>query len=286
LLSAYEADEASVSLKQDIIVALGAIKAYGALELLSGIVEDESAGKAERMYAATALGKIGDGSSVAVLERASVSNDPNVRASAVEALGGFDSAKARAALVNALRDAHVLPRAAAARGIAALRVEDAVPALEFKVAYDPERSVREASIDALAAIGNKRAWDFLAGYAEDAKSPVQYRIKAFSVLIAKGGGAQREAMLKLFVANGAEKDRPFYLSLAKAFLLIDEQQAAPFVEKLYGDKDFSVRLSAIAWAERNRYKAHLDELKRLSESDAADAVKKRAETAIERLGRD
>jgi HEAT repeat protein len=286
LLAAYEADEAGAALKQAIIVALGDIRAAGALPLLSRIVEDEASGKVERMYAATALGRIGDKASVAVLERASVSNDPNVRASAVEALGGFDSANARAALVNALRDAHVLPRAAAARGIAKLGVEDAVPALEFKVAYDPERSVREASIDALAAIGNKRAWDFLVGYAEDAKSPSQYRVKAFTVLIAKGGSAQRDDMLKLFLANGAEKDRPFYLALARAFLLIDEDSASAFVEKLYADKDFSVRLSAIAWAERNRYKAHLAELKRIAEADATEAVKKRALSAVERIERD
>ncbi|HAE22549.1 MAG TPA: hypothetical protein DCG47_09555 [Spirochaetaceae bacterium] len=285
LLAAYEAAEAGAALKQEIIVALGEIKAGSALELLSRIVEDEAADKVDRMYAATALGRIGDKASVAVLERASATNDPNVRASAVEALGGFDTANARAALVNALRDAHVLPRAAAARGIAKLGVEDAVPALEFKVAYDPERSVREASIDALAAIGTKRAWDFLVGYAEDAKSPSQYRVKAFSVLIAKGGAAQRDAMLKLFLANAGEKERPFYLTLARAFLLIDEESAAPFVEKLYADKDFSVRLSAIAWAERTRYKAHINELRRIAEGDGTEAVKKRALSAIERLER-
>ena len=64
---------------------------------------------------------------------------------------------------------------------------------------------------------------------------------------------------------------------------VDDEAAAPFAELMLGDKDYSMRLGALAWIERNRYAALAGAVRSVSETDASDAVKKRAAKALERL---
>ncbi len=286
LVKLYENESGDPAVKNEVLLAFGELKAVESYELLARLVEDENAGKAERMQAVKALGLLGDGRAVAILERSANSGDPNVRSVSIDALASFDDARARGAIVNALRDSHVLVRTAGAKAAAILVLAEAVPALEYKVESDPEKSVRDASIAALAAIATPRAWNFLSAFAREAKNPSQHRIKAFSEILDKGDGRLQAEMLALFIENDTEKEKAFYLALARAALLIDGERAAPFALRLYGDKDHAVRLAAVAWAERCRYKAHKPELLRLSEGDPSDMVKRRASSALDKLSAD
>ncbi|TFG84713.1 MAG: hypothetical protein E4H20_02400 [Spirochaetales bacterium] len=285
LMDAYEAEGVTPELRQEIILALGSIGSVSAFDLLAGIAGDEEAGKVERMYACTALGGLGDDRAVPVLVKAARSIDPNVRGNAVTALGLFQGGAAKEAIIDALRDTHVAPRTAAVKAAASLHLADAVPAIEYKAAYDPERQVRDAALDALADIGGTRAFDFLLGFLENAKNAAQYRVKAFSVLVAKGNVIYRAGAERNFDAAATEKDRSLYLALARAVLAIDDPAVAGYAKKLYRDPEFGVRMAAIAWAERTIYKGHLDELKALAENDPTEAVRKRAAAAIDRLQR-
>jgi len=283
LREAYEADGVEQSTKEAIVLALGKMRSTASFDLLASIASSDESSKAIRMYACTALGDLADDRAVAVLTGASVSNDPNVRAAAVAALGNYATEAARAAVREGLRDAHVLPRIAAAKAAGASRDGESVPFLEYKASYDPEKAVREASIKALAEIGGSRVDDYLTGFLTDPKNSTQYRSAALGAIVAKGGIDARSKALAAFAVAQGEKDRALFTAFARAAMAVDDPNAGPFAEALLGDKEFSVRLGAIAWAERNRYLALEGTIRALSESDANDAVKKRAARALERL---
>jgi len=281
LRTTYESDGASQSIKEAIVLALGTMKATSSFEFLSTIATAEDSAKTLRMYACTALGNLGDERGAAILIKASISNDPNVRASALTALGTFNVPEARSAILEGLRDANVIPRLEACKAAGIPDNTAAIPYLEYKASFDPERAVREASLAALAKIGGVGVDSFLLEYLGDAKNDMQYRAAAFSGLLAKAGGGDKARAL--FAAAQEDKDRSLFTALARATVAVDAPGAQRFVELLLADKDFSVRLGAIAWAERNKATSMIGLIQTLADSDSNDAVKRRAALAVKRL---
>jgi HEAT repeat protein len=260
------------------------MKSASSYELLASVASSDESGKALRMYACTALGDLGDERAVPVLTAASIAADPNVRASAIAALGKFTGKAALAAIREGLRDPHVLPRIAAAKASGDLADSDAVPFLEYKASHDPERAVREAALAALSSIGGGMVDDFLYDYFSDVKMAIAYRSSAFGAVVAKGGAAPRAKALAAFAIAQAEKDRTLFTAFAKAAMAVDSPSAMPFAEALLGDRDFSMRLGGIAWVDRNKARELAAVIRSLSENDPSDAVKRRAAQAMGRLG--
>jgi len=283
LRTVYESDGISQSIKETVVLALGTMKAASSFEFLSTIATAEESAKTLRMYACTALGNLGDQRGVAILIKASVSNDPNVRGSALTALGTFNVPEARSAILEGLRDANVIPRLAACKAAGSTDNAAAIPYLEYKASYDPERAVREASLAALARIGGASVDTFLLDYLGDTKNDVQYRAAAFTGLISKGAAGARDKARTMLGTAQEDKDRSLFTALARATVAVDAPDAQRFVELLLTDKDFSVRLGAIAWAERNRATSMLGQIQSVADGDSNDAVKRRAALAVERL---
>lgn len=281
--SVFEKEATGSGLRIEALNALGTLKAPAAFELLSRVLGDEAGSKVERMNAARALAALGDDRAVTGLAAASRGDDPNVRASAIEALGSFKGQAAASAVTAALRDSHQGVRAAAVKAAGGMKLAEAIPSLEFRLKEDPDRSVREAAIAALAAFDTSGTWSTLVAFAEDAKQQQQYRLRAFAAVIGDGPASARASMLALFASMDTVKDRAAYLAFARAALAIDKEGAGGFALRLYGDKEFTSRLAAIAWAERNAHAAHLPELRRLAESDPTESVRRRAGTAVERI---
>lgn len=283
LRTLYDADGTNQATKESIVLALGSMKASSSFDFLSTIATAEDSAKTLRMYACTALGNLGDRRGIGILVKASTSNDPNVRASALAALGTFDGAEARSAILEGLRDANVIPRLAACKASGVAGNVDAIPYLEYKASFDPERSVREASLAAISKIGGGSVDAFLVGYIEDSKMEAGYRAAAFAGLLAHGAPAALDKARTLLVSAQGDKDRGLFAALARAIVAVDAPEAERFVEVLLADKDFSVRLGALAWAERNKAKAMLPSIQSLAETDSNDAVKRRAAQAADRI---
>ncbi len=283
LLEAYEREGVEKDTKEAIVKALGALKAVEAFDLLAGIASSEESTKALRMYACEALGAMGDERAVTILIKAAAGSDPHVRAQAIEALGAFSSDSAVSAVREGLRDSHVLPRAAAVRAAASGKDAGAVPFLEYKASYDPEKTVREASLKALASIGGDRALDYLSSFLAEAKHGSAYRAVALGCLIERGRPEDRAKAVDIVKAASLEKEKSLYQAFARAIIKVDAAEASGFIDILLADKDFSTRLGAIAWIERNRARGHEEALRSMAAGDANEAVRKRAAQALLRL---
>lgn len=276
LVGYLDSDEATEDLKQSAMRALGDFGSAKAADRLMKILEDAQASKTTRMVAAEALGKIGDSRAIKSLVAGANGDDLNVRASSITALGNFKASEAEAAILASLRDTAVQVRIAACKAVGNRKMDEAVPALIYKASYDPEKAVKTEAIKALGEIGGKDGPAFLRSYLETAKNESAMRVLAFGVLLRKDK-ASIPALVTRFSAEAKEKDRGFYIALAKEMANGEPcPEAAPLARILFSDSDYLMRLGGLEWARRNKALEIRPDLERLSTADPSDYIKKKA----------
>jgi HEAT repeat protein len=286
LLGWFDGDTATPALKEEAIKALGEIGSAKAAERLGKLVQDATAGKAARMYACDSLAKIKDPASVDSLVKAANDADPNVRSSAIQALGAFTEGSlapaqsARAAIAEALRDSYPNARIAACKAAAAGKVTEALPFLRYKAQSDPEKAVRYEACRSLAAMGGD-SYSFLRERLEDPKEDSSLRVLCFGLLARYDSQASMPTLESRLRREAAEKDRSFYTALAREIANADKAPGiAPLARVLLGDADYLIRVAAIEWIRKNRAPDMRSELERLATGDASDMIKKRAAEAL------
>jgi PBS lyase HEAT-like repeat./HEAT repeat. len=295
LLDWFDGDTATPALKEEAIKALGEIGSKSAAPRLEKLVQDSSGGKAARMFACAALGKIKSESSVMSLVKASIDADPNVRQAAIEALGSFadDSSgisaaaasEARGAVVQGLRDSYVNARIAACKAVAAGKVSEAVPFLKYKAQSDPEAAVKSEAVRSLALLGadpkNAENFVFLRGLLEDKKGDTQIRVLSFGLLCRYDSGGSMPVLEARLKAEAAEKERSFYTALAREVANADKAPGiASLARILAADKEYLIRVAAIEWARKTKAQDFRADLEKMASSDPSDMIKKRATAAL------
>lgn len=276
LLGWMATDSATDDLKQSAMRALGDLGSRKAVEKLGKIAEDGQQGKANRMAACDALGKIGDPAAVPCLVSAANGDDPNVRSSAVTALASFKDPDALAAIQGALRDSVALVRIAACKACAKLHLAEAVPAIIYKATNDPEKAVKTEAMKSLADLGGSEGFAFLRTYLENAKNDTALRILAFGLLLRKDPGSA-DALRERLAAEGKEKDRSLYTSFVREIANSpDTPWALPLVRILFSDSDYLIRVGGLEWARRNKDAGIKADLEQLASKDPSDYIRKRA----------
>ncbi len=297
LLAWFDGDSTTPALKEEVIKALGEIGSAKAAERLGKLILDGTAGKAERMFACDALAKIKDGSSVDGLVKAANDADPNVRTSAVQALGvfaggsGAPSDAAKGAIAEALRDSYYKARIAACQAAVAGKVAQALPFLRYKAQSDPVQAVRSEACRSLAGLGADsigsasdgldNPFVFLRARLEDTKEDESLRALCFGLLCRydpAGSLPTLEARLK---AEAAEKDRSFYTALAREVANADKAPGiGVLAHVLLSDKEYLIRIVAIEWILKNKAVDLKPDLELLAKDDPSDMIKKRAVAAL------
>ena len=289
LLGWFDSDSVTPALKEEAIKALGDIGSGKAAERLGKLIQDTAAGKAARMFACAALAKIKDASSIDPLVKAANDADPNVRTSAVEALGVFAEAEgapgeeARGAITEALRDPYVNARVAACKASAAGHLAAAAPFLRYKARSDPEKSVRTEALRSLSSLGGD-SFAFLRERLEDPKEDLGQRSLCFGLLCRYDALSSLPILKSRLAAESIEKERSFFTYLARE---VSNADKAPGIGELatilISDKDFLIRVAAVEWIRKNKAAEFKSVLEQLAAEDPADLIKKRAAEALKAL---
>jgi HEAT repeat protein len=135
------------------------------------------------MAALDSIAKLGCEDGLTAVIAAVSAQDPNVRSSAIAALGPFSSADADKAILDGFRDSYYRTRIGAAQAAGKRRLEAAVPYLRQRAQNDEVPAAREEAIKALGAIGNGEAMEILDSFFMDKKSSERIRILSGEMLI-------------------------------------------------------------------------------------------------------
>ena len=273
--------------KADLILALGDLKDQKVVDDLIAIAKNADEDKIRRLYAADALGKIGDPRAVPVLKDMFAENDALVRAYAASALSHFSVDEAFPMLIQGLKDDDWRVREQSAKALTGKlsggQIDTALPVLEYKARYDPVAQVRTASINALGSLGSGQAEDILAKLYQAAGNPLETRESALRALTGRSLSRAIDAANAVVAAEGKAFDQKPIEATAR---VLSETQGAGLkgiYSTLLASGDAVVRAYAVRGIGANGISEMKDRVKELSTKDPSPLVQREAEKALSKL---
>ena len=181
--------------RQTLMRTLGKMKALNTWSKVVEILEDEDENSFVRMYAAEALGLMEKEEGVPVLVRAYSASDPNLRQYVIKGLSHFPNVvESKSLIIQAIRDEHWRVRQEAINVCKENSFTEAIPYLIFRADKDSEKVIKNASMDAIAAINTKEGNDYLVSIITNKKSGDSSKQKAAEVLLKAGNAGQNEIL--------------------------------------------------------------------------------------------
>ena len=169
--------------RREIVSALGELGAPAAVPFLAELALNDEERPVLRMAALEALSKIGRNNGLNAVMGALAASDPNVRASAVAALGPFSGQEVDGAILEAFRDSYYRTRAGTAKAAGERKLSAAIPYLRYRAERDEVPAVKDEAVRALGAINSPEAAAVLGDLLENRKNPDRVRILAAEMLI-------------------------------------------------------------------------------------------------------
>ncbi|MDR2758601.1 MAG: HEAT repeat domain-containing protein [Spirochaetaceae bacterium] len=169
--------------RREMVLALGELGSLEGIPLLSEIAGSGDERPALRMAALDSLSKIGAPEGLQTILTALVSPDPNVRSSAIAALGPFSGQEVEDVILDAFRDSYYRARISAAKAAGERKFVEAIPYLRYRAEKDEIPAVKDEAIRALGAMGNRDADTILADLLMERKNTDRVRILAAEMLI-------------------------------------------------------------------------------------------------------
>jgi hypothetical protein len=283
LLARLRSLEYSAALKPQLILALGALKYQPAVEDLIEVVSNPDEERVRRMYAASALGQIGDARALPALRGLAAAQDALLRTYAAGALAGFDLAEVESALQDGLRDNNARVRQAAAKALARKDAQKSVDILIYKARNDPERSVRLEAIRSLGAIGGARAMSYLREAYQDRLLANPYREEALAVLLQSDPAGSLGAVRAVVDEEWGRQDPAVLEFTARRLSAVKQGGLGELLGRFLESPNLSLRLYGLRGIRLNHLGSLREKVRKLAEGDPHPAVRREAQAVLEAL---
>jgi HEAT repeat protein len=283
LIAYYQDREPPDEYRRDIIAALGETGSSGGVEFLSGIAANDEERMTLRVAALEGLSKIGDKNGLDAIISAVSDGDPNVRSSAVAALGPFEGNGVDKAILEAFRDSYYRTRIGAAQAARKRKLKDAVPYLEVRIERDDVPAVKDESIRALGAIGSGKAIEILEKFFNERKYSDRVRILAANMLMDNDADKYVDKLiLELDYAKGASQTA-LYNGLLKVAGESKTGKLESLTRRFLESGGVTEKSYALDMTLNNKFRGFSREIEALMEDKNASLARK-AKAALEKLG--
>jgi HEAT repeat protein len=269
--------------RREIITALGTTGSAAAVQFLAGIASNNEERASLRMAALESIAKIGDSSGLNAVLACVSAGDPNLRSTAVTALGPFSGQAVDEAILDAFRDSYYRTRSAAAQASRQRKLAAAVPYLKFRAERDEVPSVKEDSIRALGAIADGESIKILEDLFTERKNSDRVRISAGEMIMR----IEPEKFLDRFVMElddaKQKKQTALYNGLLK---IIGETKSAnmdAITRRLMQNSGVIEKSYALDMAANNRLTGLADEIRAIT-NDKNETLAAKARRTLEKLG--
>jgi HEAT repeat protein len=269
--------------RREIIIALGDVGSPVGVSLLREIAENNDERAVLRMSALDSLAKIGDKGGLNAILLAVESVDPNIRSSAVAALGPFSGADVDNAILEAFRDSYYKTRMAAAQAARDRRFVEAVPYLRYRAERDDVPAVKDEAIKALGAIGNSESLDILSSLFTEGKNADRVRLLSAEMLLQNNADAYAAKV----IAELDEAKRKNQMPLYNGFLRVLGPAKTPVLEDLARRFFFSggvvEKSYALDMVLNNRFLSLAEQVRELRD-EKNGSLSRKSKLVVEQLG--
>jgi HEAT repeat protein len=271
--------------RREIVVALGETGSKEAVSFLSTLAKNTSERAALRMAALEALSKVSNDDGLDAIIEAVSSTDPNIRSSAVAALGPFSGELVDNAILEAFRDSYYRTRIGAATAAGQRRLESAVPYLRYRAENDEVPQVRDEAIKALGAINNAEAMGILDMLFSERRNSDRVRIAAAEMLL-QNNSAQYGSRVLLEMEDAQSRNQT---ALYNGFVRVMSAAKGPGLEGIAarfltrgGVIERSLGLDLVL---NNELRSLQNEVRILMDERAYGAsIARKAQSTLEKLG--
>jgi HEAT repeat protein len=271
--------------RREIVVALGETGSKEAVSFLSALAKNTSERAALRMAALEALSKVSSDEGLDAVIEAVSSTDPNIRSSAVAALGPYSGEQVDNAILEAFRDSYYRTRIGAATAAGQRRLESAVPYLRYRAENDEVPQVRDEAIKALGAINNAEAMGILDMLFSERRNSDRVRIAAAEMLL-QNNSAQYGARVMLEMEDAQSRNQT---ALYNGFVRVMSTAKGPGLEGIAarflsrgGVIERSLGLDLVL---NNELRSLVNEVRVLMDERAYGAsIARKAQSTLEKLG--
>jgi HEAT repeat protein len=262
----YTGEDPPEEYRREIITAIGETKSAGSVSFLSGIVSNSENRVTLRMAALEALSKTGDEQGLPAIIAAVSDGDPNVRSSAVAALGPFKGEDVDKAILEAFRDSYYRTRISAAQASRERRLEEAVPYLKYRCERDDVPQVRDESIRALGAINNRETAAILVSLFEERKNSDMVRIRSAEMLAANDADAHIEKIVAALDDAKSRNQSALYNGLLKVVGIAKSDKLESLARRFIGSGDTVEKSIALDMAANNGFRSLVEDVRALAEN--------------------
>jgi hypothetical protein len=283
LLELFRKEETSRDLREEIVLALGEMKAQGAVSFLTSLLEDEDEDMTLRRYACDSLGKIGDPQALPAIRAALESPDNILRSFAISSLGYFPGGENAAVLTAALRDSFARVRELAAERLGDMEYADAVDILIYRARRDPDKKVRQAAFRSLSKIGTAEAVSFLQEFLEGERNAGDLRSLAAEELTDKHPSAMAESAARVMAKEWEKDHSPMLDAVCK---LLSQKEYSGFddlYKRMLEHKNFIIQIYGVRGVQKNHIAGLKAEVEALSSEGRHPQLRKNALSALEGL---
>ncbi|GHV93916.1 PBS lyase [Spirochaetia bacterium] len=269
--------------RRDIIIAIGATGSAKGVPFLAEIAGNNDERIALRIAALDSLSKAGGSEGLEAILSCVTSGDPNVRSSAVAALGPYSGEAVDSAILEAFRDSYYRTRIAAAQASRERRLTAAVPYLKFRAERDDVPNVKDESIRALGAIANDEAMETMNALFTERKNSDRVRLVSAEMLM-KNDPSQYLSRLIVELDEAKQKNQtPLYNGFLKIIGESKAESMETITRRFLQNGGMLEKSYGLDMASNNNLISLSEEIKTLA-GDKNESLARKARRTAEKLG--
>jgi HEAT repeat protein len=285
LMDFYTNRDPSDEYRREIVLALGETGSPRGVSFLSALAEDNDARAVLRMAALESLAKIGDPQGLGAVLNAASSADPNIRSTAIGALGPFSDPAADRVILEGFRDSYYRSRIAAAQAAGKRGLNEAAPYLRYRAERDEVPAVKDAAIQALGAVGTGEAMAVLESLFVERKNSDRVRILSAEMLIRHNGDQYAQKAIAELDEAKTKNQTALYNGLLRVLGGAKTPGVEELARRFFASGAVVEKSYALDMTANNEFHGLADEVKKLAE-DKNGALARKARETLAKLGLD
>lgn len=283
-LSEYMArDDLLPPQKQELVKALGKLKALDTYDKLVELATDTNENSFVRKYAAEAIGAMEKPEAIAILVKLFEDNDPGIRSYVIKGIAHFNTKESNDLILQAIRDTHYSVRLEAIKASKDLKLLEAVPYLIYRAKNDNEANVKNECYRAIAELDTAEGNDFLISLLDDKNEKNDgTKARVAAALLEKNSAGTQQVIELAHSVLDDNRRKPLRYALGKEFAKYERSVFVDICKEYLASNDVPTQGTGLDIYAKNRFPSLKTTVEEIATQEKEGANKTKAKKILDR----